>query len=156
MESRKSKNVDFLLEEVELIYKPKFKISTRPVIKSSGDAYELLKQTWDMGQIQLREQFKFLLFNRANRLLAISELSTGGITGIVADIRLIFATALKANAVSLMMAHNHPSGSLKPSQADIELTQKIWTAGKFLEIAVLDHVIISSEGYCSMADEGLI
>lgn len=156
MESMKSKNVEFLLEEVELIYKPKFKISTRPVIKNSHDAYQLLRQTWDMGQIQLREQFKFLLFNRANRLLAVSELSTGGITGIVADIRLIFATALKANAVSLMMAHNHPSGSLKPSQTDIELTHQITKAGQFLEIAVLDHIIISSEGYLSMADEGLI
>ena len=156
MESRKSKKLKFLLEEVELIYKPKFKISTRPVIKNSNDAYQLLTQVWDMDQIQLREQFKFLMFNRANRLLAVSQLSNGGITDTVADVRLIFATALKANAVLLLLAHNHPSGNLKPSKGDIELTLQIREAGRYLDILVFDHLIISSEGYLSMADEGLI
>ena len=156
MESKKLKTAEFLLEEVELIYKPKFKISMRPVIKSSKDAYKLLLQTWDMDQIQLREQFKILLFNGAQRLLAISDLSKGGIHQTVIDTRLIFSTALKANAIYLMIAHNHPSGNLKPSRSDIASTLKIKTAGQFLDITLIDHLVISSEGYCSMADEGLL
>ena len=144
------------LHEVELIYRPKFKISTRPVIKSSKDVYEILQQVWNMDLIQLQEQVKVLLFNSSNRLLGVQELSSGGIKETVADPRLIFAAALKANASILVLAHNHPGGFLKPSRQDIELTLKIREGARFLEISVLDHLIISSEGYLSMADEGLI
>ena len=94
--------------------------------------------------------------NRANAVLACFQVSTGGITGTVADPRLIFTAALKVNAVSLILAHNHPSGNLFPSTADQELTIKIKEAGKFLEIKLLDHIILSSDGYCSFADEGLL
>jgi DNA repair protein RadC len=156
MESMKPLKEQFLVQEVELVYKPKFKISTRPVIQKSQDIYALLIQSWDMDHIQLKEQFKVLLFNASSRLLGIQELSTGGITGTVADPRLIFAAALKGNASVIALAHNHPSGHLKPSQADILLTRKIMEAGRFLDILVMDHLVISSEGYLSMADEGLI
>ncbi|MBD0333245.1 MAG: JAB domain-containing protein, partial [Chitinophagaceae bacterium] len=90
------------------------------------------------------------------RVLCLFNVSSGGITGTVADPRLIYTAALKVNAVSLILCHNHPSGSLKPSRADEELTQKIKSAGAFLDIKVLDHLIISSEGYYSFADEGLL
>jgi DNA repair protein RadC len=89
-------------------------------------------------------------------VLGIFEVSSGGVTGTVADPKLIFVAALKANACAIVISHNHPSGNLKPSQQDEQLTQKINQAGKFLDIKLLDHIIVTSEGYYSFADEGLI
>lgn len=142
--------------EIELIYKTKVKASQRPLISCSRDAYSLLLNTWDENKIEFVEQFKVLLLNRGNRVLGIYENSTGGVCGTIADIRLIFAAALKCNAVTIMLAHNHPSSSLKPSHADNLLTEKFREAGKFLDICVLDHLIISKEGYYSYADEGVL
>ncbi len=142
--------------ELELIYKTKVKPSERPLVTSSKNCYSLLLQTWDENKIDFVEQFKVLLLNRCNRVLGILELSTGGITGTVADIRLIMAAALKANAVAIIISHNHPSGNLKPSKADEDLTRKIKTAGLYLDIRVLDHIIVTSEGYYSFADEGVL
>jgi DNA repair protein RadC len=142
--------------EVELIYKSKVKASKRPQILHSRDIYEVFKQCWDENKIDFVEQFKVMLLNRSNRVLGIYEVSTGGITGTVADPRVILAAALKANAVSIALAHNHPSGDLKPSRQDEALTQKIKNAGSFLDILVLDHVILSTESYYSFADQGLL
>ena len=142
--------------EVELIYKTKVKASERPHIKSSKDAAELLRQIWNENKIDFVEQFKVLLLNKANKVLGFFEASSGGLTGTVADPRLIFVAALKANACGIIICHNHPSGNLKPSQADEDLTQKIKCAGKFLDITLFDHIIVTSEGYFSFADEGLI
>lgn len=142
--------------EVELVYKSKVKACERPQISSSSDAYELLKAVWEEGKMDLVEQFKVLFLNRAGRVLCVYNVSSGGITGTVADPRLIYSAALKINAVSLILSHNHPSGHLKPSRQDEELTQKIKCAGAFLDIKVLDHLIVSSEGYYSFADEGLL
>ncbi len=142
--------------EVELIYKTKVKASERPYIRTSKDIADLLKDIWNENKIDFVEQFKVLLLNKANRVLGIFEASSGGITGTVADPRLIFVAALKANATAIVISHNHPSGNLKPSQADEELTRKIKYAGQFLDIKVLDHVIITSEGFFSFADEGLV
>lgn len=142
--------------EVELIYKTKVKPSERPKIASSRDSYNLLLQCWDMDKIELQEQFKVMLLNRSNKVLGIFEVSSGGITGTVADPKLIFMAALKASACGIIISHNHPSGNLKPSRPDEELTRKIKEAGRLLDIQVLDHVIVSSEGYYSFADEGLI
>lgn len=142
--------------EIELIYKTKIKASERPQIKTAKDAADLLQQIWDENKINFVEQFKVLLLNKANKVLGFYDLSTGGLTGTVADPRLIFAAALKANACGIVISHNHPSGNLKPSLADEQLTQKIKSAGKFLDITVLDHIIITSEGYYSFADEGVL
>jgi DNA repair protein RadC len=94
--------------------------------------------------------------NRARRILGIYELSTGGVAGTVADPKLVFTAALKANACNIILSHNHPSGNLKPSKADEELTKKIKEAGIYLDIKVLDHIIVTSEGYYSFADEGVL
>lgn len=142
--------------EVELVYKSKVKASERPQIASSKDAYVLFVTLWEEGKMDLVEQFKILFLNRANRVLCIYNLSSGGITGTVADPRLIYSAALKVNAVNLILCHNHPSGSLHPSIQDEALTQKIKGAGALLDMNVLDHLIISSEGYYSFADEGLL
>ncbi len=144
------------IAEVELIYKTKIKASERPLVKTSKEAADLLKQIWNENKIDFVEQFKVLLLNRANKVLGVVELSSGGVTGTVADPKLIFVAALKANACSIIISHNHPSGNLKPSQQDEQLTQKIKQAGQLLDIKLNDHIIVSSEGYYSFADEGLI
>jgi DNA repair protein RadC len=147
---------EIAVAEIELVYKSKVKASERPKINSSKDAYDIFLQSWDDNKIEFVEQFKILLLNRGNKVLGVYEVSTGGVTGTVADPRLIFAAALKANACAIILAHNHPSSNLKPSNADEQLTFKMKEGGKFLDIQILDHLIICTDGYYSMADEGLI
>lgn len=143
--------------EVELIYRSRLKASERPKITQSKDAYFIFKNNWDANKIELQEQFKVMFLNRANKVLGIYEMSTGGITSTVVDVKLIFSAALKACATGLILAHNHPSGNLKPSSDDELITNKIRQAGAFLDIKLLDHIIFGSdEGYCSFLDEGLI
>ncbi len=144
------------IAEVELVYRSKVKASDRPKIRSSKDAADILRQYWDENKINLLEQFKVLFLNRSNRVLGIFEASTGGVTGTVVDPKIVFVAALKANACNIVICHNHPSGNLQPSRQDEEITQKIKMGGQFLEIKLFDHVIISSEGYYSFADEGLL
>jgi len=144
------------LAEVELIYKTKVKPSDRLKISASSDAYSIFSQTWDTNTIELCEEFKILLLNRAHKVLGILNLSKGGVSGTVADPKLIFVAAIKANASGIILAHNHPSGNLQPSQADIDLTKKCKEGGRLLEIQVLDHIILTTEKYYSMADEGML
>jgi DNA repair protein RadC len=122
-----------------------------PKILCSSDAAETFRCRWDEGKLGFVEEFKVMLLNRANRVLGIVNLSQGGIAGTVADPKLIFAAALKASASSLICAHNHPSGNLTPSQADLQLTNKLKEAGKFLDLPVLDHVILKQNSYYSIA-----
>jgi DNA repair protein RadC len=103
-----------------------------------------------------REVFAVLFLNRANKINHFEIISEGGITGTVADPRIILKKALEEDAVNIVLAHNHPSGSLKPSRADEELTNKIKEAARYFDIRVLDHIIISDMGYYSFADEGLL
>jgi DNA repair protein RadC len=142
--------------EVELVYKTKVKASERPKIGSVKDCYNLLKELWNENTIEMQEEFKVMLLNRGNKVIGIYEASAGGITGTVADPRLILAVAIKSLAVSIILSHNHPSGNLKPSRADEELTQKIKVAAAYHDIRVIDHIIITSEGYYSFADEGVL
>lgn len=144
------------LAEVQLSYKTKVRPSDRPQISGSSDAYSLLIQSWDFNTIELCEEFKVLFLNRANKVLGIFNLSKGGVAGTVADPKLIFVAALKANASGIILAHNHPSGNPQPSQADIDLTKKCKEGGRLLEVQVLDHLILTTEKYFSMADEGVM
>jgi DNA repair protein RadC len=156
MEQMVNKEALMKVAEVELVYKSKVKASQRPVITTSSDAANVLRSVWEEGKMELQEQFKVLFLNRSNKVLASFNVSTGGITGTVADPRLILSAALKINAVSMILCHNHPSGSLKPSKADEEITQKIKCAAGYFDMKVLDHLILGEEGYFSFADEGLI
>ena len=144
------------VSEIDLVYRSKIKAAERPSVKTSKDGYDLLLSYWDPDKIELLEEFKILLLNQGNRVLGVFEVSSGGITGTVADPRLIFTAALKASACSIILAHSHPSGNLKPSQSDEDLTTKIREAGRFLDIKVLDHLILTRSGYFSFADEGLL
>ncbi|WP_346239600.1 JAB domain-containing protein [Niabella insulamsoli] len=151
-----SSNCYWKVSEVELIYKSKVDVSDRPCITKSRDGFELFSESWNDGKIDFVEQFKIALFNKANKVLGLFEVSSGGVSGTVADPKLIFAAALKANASAILLCHNHPSGNLKPSDADRNLTAKLVAAGRVLDIAVLDHIILTRVSYFSFADEGLL
>ena len=125
-------------------------------LTNSRSVFNLLLENWNKDTIQLLEEFKVLLLNRNNIVLGIYQVSKGGIAGTVVDPKLIFGVALKAVASSIILAHNHPSGNLKPSPEDIRITKKLIEAGKVLDIQVLDHLIISESGYCSFADESML
>lgn len=146
----------FQVAEVKLIYNTKIKASERPKIESSKTAYDIFYANWNES-IEHTESTYLLLLNQANRVLGISVLSIGGTTGCIVDPRIIFQLALKSSASNIILAHNHPSGNLKPSDADISITRKIKDGGKLLEINLLDHIILTAyDGYYSMADEGFI
>lgn len=150
-------NTDWLIaSEVELIYKSKVKASQRPQITSSYSAYQVALKAWDSNKIELLEQFKVLMLSNNNKVLGVLEASSGGITGTIVDLRIIFSALLKANATAYIIVHNHPSGKLVPSDADRQITRKIKEASKILEITLLDHLIITTEGYYSFADEGTL
>ena len=142
------------LAEIEISYRPKYKASELPKVVTSGDAYECLKDIFP--SLDYREYFYILCLNRNNKVLGYCQISAGGLCGTVADVRIIMQTALKSSATSIVLAHNHPSGNLIPSESDKDLTKKIKEGGKVLDIAVLDHLILTSESYFSFADEGLM
>ena len=146
----------YRVNEVEIVYKNRIPFEDRIQITSSSTAYDILRQSWDDNRIELVEQFKILLLDRRHTCLGVSDIATGGITGCLVDPRIIFATALKTRASSLILAHNHPSGTLKPSEADLDLTRKLMQGGKLLEISVIDHLIVTPHRYCSLADDGLM
>ncbi len=125
----------------------------KPVIKESRDIASYLQTRFrDLPY----EVFAVLFLNRANRINHFEVVSQGGITGTVADPRIILKKALEQEAVSIILCHNHPSGSLRPSRADEELTQKIKEAARYFDIKVIDHIIVSERGYYSFADEGVL
>jgi DNA repair protein RadC len=142
------------LAEIQISYKTTN--VNKAKITSSQVAYQFLVESWSVDTIELQEEFKVILLNRSNEILGIYPLSKGGITGTVVDVRLLFAVALKCNATSIIIAHNHPSGKLAPSDSDKSLTQRIKKCSEFLDIALLDHFIITKSGYYSFSNEGIL
>lgn len=128
-------------------------IKTKTQVKSSQEVFQLLAPI--MMDLH-HEEFWIVMLNRANRVLGKVQISSGGVSGTVVDAKIVFRKALEERATSIILTHNHPSGNLKPSQADIDLTQKLKKAGQNIDIQVLDHIIISAKGYFSFADEGLL
>jgi DNA repair protein RadC len=155
METQNEKQLQ-QVAEIQLSYKSNVKPSERPKITCSKDAFNILKGNWDESKIEFVEQFKVMLTNRAQKVLGILDVSTGGVSATIADPKVIFSAAIKANACGFIVAHNHPSGNLMASQADIDLTKRLKEGGKILEVQLLDHVIVTTEGYFSFADEGLL
>lgn len=142
--------------EVKISYRSKVKASERPKIDKAEDAYLVLQEHWNFEIIEFIEEFKIMLLNRANRVLGIVDISQGGMSGTVVDPKVVFAAALKSAASGIILIHNHPSGNLKPSQADINLTRRLKTGGEILDIKILDHIILTKDGYFSLLDEGII
>ena len=146
----------FKVAEIEISYKPDYKVSEQPQISKSNDAYQILIQQWSMDKIELLEEFKIVLMNRRNRVLGVMNISQGGLSGTVADPKVIFVAALKCCASGIVLAHNHPSGELDPSREDIEITKKLKAGAELLDLKVLDHLIISKYSFYSFADEGMM
>ena len=145
------------VNEIQISYKEKHTTSKSSPIKSSEDMAKLLFEHWNKNTIELQESFKVILLNNSNKVKGIYELSTGGITATIVDLRILFAVILKSLTVGIILSHNHPSNKIEPSEADKELTQKIKKAASFFDIVVLDHLIITPNGeYYSFADNGLI
>lgn len=122
-------------------------------ITSSNDVFELMHG--DLSDLNI-EEFWIVILNRANKVLKKIKISSGGVSGTVADTRVIFKSAIDELASAIILVHNHPSGNLKPSKADISLTKKLKSAGEVLDIPTLDHLIIAENSYFSFADEGLL
>lgn len=139
------------IQEISISYKPA-KIEFQK-IKSSFDAVQIL-ELFFQDEMSYCEHFFIAILNNQNQILGVKKISTGGMTGTVVDVRLIMQTALLAHGTAIILAHNHPSGTLRPSNADINITKKIKKAGECMDIKVLDHLIFSREGYYSFADEG--
>jgi DNA repair protein RadC len=151
-----SYKIPYEVTEIKLVYESRVRAKDRPQVCSSLDAYQILLSNWS-EQIGFIEEFYILLLDRSNRVMGHYLVSQGSMTGTVVDAKVVFAAALKARANAIILAHNHPSGNLRPSKADIALTQKLEKAGKLLDTPVLDHLILSPEGgYYSFSDEGVM
>ena len=125
-------------------------------ITKSKDAADFIRETFHQGEVELQEQFIVLYLSQSNTIIGYYRHSKGAINATIADTRIILATALKCLAVSMVVAHNHPSGNLKPSIPDESLTKKIKESAAMMDIKLLDHIIVTKDGYYSFADEGLL
>jgi len=142
-----------VVSEIKLSYSPT-KMANKP-IRSSQDSFEIIKKYFDEDTIALHESFIIMYLNQNNMVIGVHVHSKGGITSCVVDIRLVLAIALTSACTGIILAHNHPSGALKPSQPDLTLTEKIKSGCKLLDIKLLDHLIIApNDSYYSMADSG--
>ncbi len=143
-----------VLAEVQISYSMNVKAKDRMKVTSSKDAADAFRQIWPTYD---HIEFSYMLMmNRQNQILGYHQLSKGGMTGTVVDVRLIYQVALKACATSLILAHNHPSGNLETSDADRRVTKQIKQAGVIMDIPLLDHLIMTTDSFLSMADEGLL
>lgn len=131
-------------------------IIERVKITGSLEAFQVLLKSWNHETLELQEEFKVLMLNYANEVLGICSLSKGGVSGTVVDVKILFAVALKCHASNIIIAHNHPSGALMPSESDRTITNKIKKASEFLDIKLIDHLIVTKGGYYSFTESGLI
>jgi DNA repair protein RadC len=145
------------VNEIAISYRGSLKANLLPKITCSQSAADLAYSQWNKDTIELHETFKIMLLNNANKVKGIYETSNGGITGTLVDVRILFAVLLKSLTTAVILVHNHPSGTLTPSEPDKRLTQKIKKAGELFDIKVLDHLILIPDGnYFSFADEGIL
>ncbi len=142
--------------EIEIIYRNGTQPNERPKITKSQHCYELVKSIWNPDTIEYKEEFLIVLLNKGNHVLGVSKISQGGTSGCTVDRKMIFQCALKSNASSIILVHNHPSGNLNPSEQDKYITRKLMEGAVLLEVGILDHLIISPYGFYSFSDDGLI
>lgn len=154
------KNIESIKSKIpEITFSLKIdKVKKSDLIKitSQNDSYEVLKNLYNYDTIDYLEEVILLCLNRANKLVGFSRISTGGMTGCIMDPKVIFTIALNMGASAIIISHNHPSGNLNPSKNDNEITKKIKDGGKLLDIALLDHIILTDESYFSYSAENLL
>lgn len=145
------------VNEIKISYCEKLGVFDSKSLSDSTHVAQLLHETWNKDTLGLQETFKVLLLNHSNKIKGIVQLSTGGITGTFVDLRILFAVVLKTLSTGIILAHNHPSGTLIPSGADKDLTRKIQNAAVLFDIKVLDHlIIVPTGGYFSFAEQGIL
>lgn len=144
------------LAEVKAAYKPKLKMREQPKLTSGYEVYDYLMKIWDHDTIEYTETMYMVMLNRENRVLGWVVLSEGGTSAVICDPKKMFQHGLIFNASAIILAHNHPSGNTRPSEADRSLTRKVVDLGKMLDMPVLDHVIVTATSFLSFNDEGLI
>ena len=144
------------LPEITVTWSHKVPASQLPKMVRSSSAYELAKNLYSPGQIEYVEFFHVILTNRANKALCSFKVSEGSVGASIVSPVKVFGAAMKCNASGIILVHNHPSGNLNPSQSDIDITRKLQEGAKLLDLIIQDHIIITSEGYTSFADEGLM
>lgn len=154
--TRITKDALSILSEIEIKYKTKIPKDQRIKITNSTEINDLLHIVYDQDEVEYKEVFYVVILNHANEVLGVKKISEGGLSGTVVDPKMIFQIALKGNAGGIILSHNHPSGNLKPSEADRSITKKLVEGGKLLQLPILDHIIYTPFGYMSFADEGLI
>ncbi len=125
-------------------------------IKSSADAAEIFRNVFNKDTFNWSEEMLLLCVNNSNKVIGYYKLSSGGMTGTLVDVRMVFMLALKTLATGIIIAHNHPSGTLKASESDRHITRKLKQGGEMLDIKLLDHIILTQESYLSFADEGIL
>lgn len=140
----------------EIIVKYKTKNGDKFRVANSYDLYTLSLKNWNLNIIELQEVVKVVLLNNSNEAIGIYELSKGGITSSIVDIRIMMSVVLKSLATNIALIHNHPSGKLMPSESDKNLTQKVNLACSYFDIKLIDHLIITKNGYFSFADEHIL
>jgi DNA repair protein RadC len=142
--------------EIAVTYSQRIPTKDRVSIFTSEKAVEVLRFVWDEGKIELQESFKIILLNRKCNVLGVATICNGGMIRAQVDLRILFAVALKSAAVSIILAHNHPSSNRQPSEHDKEVTRRILKCSKLLEIEVIDHIILTCDDFFSFKDEGLL
>lgn len=142
------------VSEIQVSYTPNLLVDMS--VKNSKKSFELILNEWELETLQMQEEVKIILLNRSNKVLGIYSLAKGGLTSCIVDVRIILSIALKTLATGIILVHNHPSGNLKPSKADLDITKKLKNSCDLLDISLLDHLIITKDNYFSFADEGLI
>jgi DNA repair protein RadC len=154
---KQNKTKHMKVPEIKISFKmDKVKPSELYKVESSAQGCAALRQIFNADTFAWTEEAIVLCLNRANKVIGFYKLSSGGVSGTIMDPKVVFTVALNCGASSIILAHNHPSGNLQPSQSDKDVTEKIKAGGKLLEITLLDHIIVTEEGYLSFADEGLI
>ena len=142
------------VSEIKVSYSTKK--GNRIKITNSGTAYEIALSHWDLDIIQFQEEVKVILLNRANVVLGIYELSRGGSTSCIVDLKIILSVALKTHSSSIIVVHNHPSGKLEPSEGDKRLTTRLNKACEIIDLVLLDHLIVTKESFYSFKDNNLL
>ena len=149
-------NTDFKVAEVQLSYRNTVPYDKRTKVRDAKDAYKVMLKIHDDDTLDYIETFKVLYLNQNNHVLGCRTISEGGLASTCCDVRTILQGALLTNAVGIILAHNHPSGNVTPSEKDIQITSQINKAAKLLDLQLLDHIIYTRETYFSFADDGCV
>lgn len=144
------------IAKIKISYRNKIHPDNRIIVKDSKDAYHLLLKSWNKNYIQIVEEAKLLMLDKRNACLGVADLFRGGTASCIIDPKIVLATSLVSGASGIILAHNHPSGNLKPSKSDIDITRTISNGASIVGLRLLDHMIITPHGFYSMLDKGLL